>query len=129
MQKFIPIETPLGILQGRDCIYLDDLNQNQYNYLTFKGEFSTYSIEEPHFLPYTLTFHSCISYFACELDTYINLSKDPVKASFVLIENSKWLKKLPIREDYPKSHYKHYRIYTYDVVYDIIATGYELKLE
>ena len=128
MQKFIPIETPLGILYGRS-IFLDVLTENERSDLILKGEFGTHSLEEPHFLPYTLTFHSCISYFACELDTYINLSKDPVKASFVLIENSKWLKKLPIREDCPKSHYKHYRIYTYDVVYDIIATGYELKLE
>ena len=79
MGKATAVYTCLGVLKGRDCIYLDQV----------------------------------------KLDG----------SSFDLIENSSWLKSLPVREDFDKSVYRHYRLFTYDVVYNIIAVSYEFAAE
>ena len=50
---------------------------------------------------------------------------DIAGSSFDLIEDSTWLKSLPVREDFDKGIYQHYRLFTYDDVYDIIAVSYE----
>lgn len=128
MQKIVPIETSMGFLKGRDSIFLDSLTDDGIS-LTLKGGIINAATAPQEERPYTLIFRGCIAYFSCELDTYFNLSKEYSDSSFSLIKNSKWLKKLPIRKDFPKSMYKHYRVYTYDVIYDIIATDHELKLE
>ena len=45
------------------------------------------------------------------------------------IEDSTWLKSLPVREDFDKGIYRHYRLFTYDDVYNIIAVSYEFAAE
>ena len=50
-------------------------------------------------------------------------------SSFDLIEDSTWLKSLPVREDFDKGIYRHYRLFTYDDVYNIIAVSYEFAAE
>ena len=47
-------------------------------------------------------------------------------SSFDLIEDSTWLKSLPVREDFDKGIY---RLFTYDDVYNIIAVSYEFAAE
>ena len=42
---------------------------------------------------------------------------------------STWLKSLPVREDFDKDIYRHYRLFTYDDVYNIIAVSYEFVAE
>ena len=44
-------------------------------------------------------------------------------------EDSTWLKSLPVREDFDKGIYRHYRLFTYDDVYNIIAVSYEFAAE
>lgn len=72
-----------------------------------------------------------LAYFACELDTYENMAMPghPDDSSFDLIEDSSWLKSLPVREDFDKDIYQHYRLFTYDDVYDIIAVSYKLEID
>ena len=72
-----------------------------------------------------------LAYFACELDTYENLAGmgHLDGSSFDLIEDSTWLKSLPVREDFDKDIYRHYRLFTYDDVYNIIAVSYEFVAE
>lgn len=69
-----------------------------------------------------------LAYFACELDTYENLAwmGHLDGSSFDLIEDSTWLKSLPVREDFDKGIY---RLFTYDDVYNIIAVSYEFAAE
>ena len=80
---------------------------------------------------YTLTFRQVLAYFTCELDTYENLAETGHlnRSSFDLIEDSTWLKSLPVREDFNKGIYQHYRLFTYDDVYNIIAVSYEFAAE
>lgn len=134
MEKAIPIETAAGLLQGRDCIYLDTVRQNALNDLIFKGTLNGALVKQAdntrQWLPYQLIFHGVLVYFSCELDTYQNLAgKDFLDGScFDLIRESKWLRTLPVRNDYDKNDYHHYRLLTYDVVYDIIAQSYVLDI-
>jgi len=131
MEKIIPIETSVGFLKGRDCIYIDTVLQNENSSLTFKGELNSNLLTDTKrnkdFLPYKLVFPQILAVFYCELDTYSNLNQ-PKSSMFDLIENSEWLESILIREDYDKSIYKHYRLSTYDYVFDIISIGYRLDI-
>lgn len=74
-----------------------------------------------------LVFHNILSIFSCELDRYFNLNPYHGASSFMIIENSSWLKKLPVKEDYNKNEYTHYRLYKSDDVLAIIAVNFELS--
>ncbi|MDE6728980.1 MAG: hypothetical protein K2J80_13750 [Oscillospiraceae bacterium] len=133
MEKYIDIEDEfLGILNGRDCIYIDKVTLDSVDSLTFTGEINGWlasNIRAEKWIPYTLVFHRVIAHFACELDTYENLYGTEYldNSDFILIENSERLEKFPIREDFDKSVYKHFRVFTYDVVFDIFAEDFELR--
>ena len=135
MEKATAVNTCLGVLMGRDCIYLDQVRQDALNNLTFTGDINGHLISqhrgEKDWFPYTLTFRRVLAYFACELDIYENLAGTGHlgDSSFDLIEDSTWLKSLPVREDFDKSLYQHYRLFTYDDVYHIIAVSYEFMAE
>ena len=135
MEKAAAVNTCFGVLKGRDCIYLDQVKLDGLDNLTFTGDINGHLIsrhrDEKDWFPYTLTFRRVLTHFACELDTYENLAgtEHLDGSSFDLIENSSWLKSLPVREDFDKSVYRHYRLFTYDVVYNIIAVSYEFVAE
>ena len=118
-----PIKTEKGYLENRS-IYYDKL-EDDLRSTNFTGEIFL-NIE---FIPYVLVFHHVLSMFSCELDTYFNLNPYHGASSFMIIKNSTWLKKLPVREDFNKNDYTHYRLYTYDDVFDIIAASFELSFE
>lgn len=137
MEKTIAIETGLGVLWGRDCIFLDCVQQDKRGNLTFSGEINSNCTsvgkkcpQEKKWLPYTLTFQDVLACFSCELDTYGNLAgfPDSESSDFDLIEDSEWLESLPVRNDFQKNRYTHYRIFTYDIVYNIIAGSYKLEI-
>ena len=132
MEKATAVNTCLGVLMGRDCIYLDQVKQDALNNLTFTGDINGHLIsqhrDEKDWFPYTLTFRQVLAYFTCELDTYENMAGTEYLdgSSFDLIEDSTWLKSLPVREDFDKGIY---RLFTYDDVYNIIAVSYEFAAE
>ena len=111
------------------------MKQDGLNNLTFTGDINGHLIsqhrDEKDWFPYTLTFRRVLAYFACELDTYENLAETEHlnRSSFDLIEDSTWLKSLPVREDFDKGIYRHYRLFTYDDVYNIIAVSYAFVAE
>ena len=117
------------------AIYLDQVKQDDLNNLTFIGDITGHLIsqhrDEKDWFPYTLTFRRVLAYFSCELDTYKNMAGTEYIAgsSFDLIEDSTWLMSLPVREDFDKGIYRHYRLFTYDDVYNIIAVSYEFAAE
>ena len=94
MEKATAVNTCLGVLMGRDCIYLDQVKQDALNNLTFTGDINGHLIsqhrDEKDWFPYTLTFRRVLAYFACELDTYENLAGmgHLDGSSFDLIEDS-----------------------------------------
>lgn len=118
----------LGILEGRDCIYIDSVVFDDYN-LVFKGEINgllARKINKDISIPYELTFKNAMVHFCCEIDTYENIDegKSFGYSDFNIVNNSKWLEQLPIRKDFDKSQYNHYQVFTYDYIYNIIAKEY-----
>jgi hypothetical protein len=135
MEKVVGIDVPLlGILNGRDCIYIDNVIQDNYDNLEFKGEINGYladKIKEKKWIPYSLVFHKVIAYFSCELDTYENIDAYGYLdyTDFNVVENSQWLTNFPIRKDFDKSLYKHYQLFTYNIVYNIIAVSFDFDID
>lgn len=132
-EKIISVKTEkFGVLNGRDCIYIDTVTQDDMDNLIFRGDISgrlAEKIKADGFIPYQLAFHRVIAYFVCELDTYENIDNSAHLdySSFNIVEGSKWLESLPIRQDFDKSIYKHYQVFTYDFVYNIIAVDFDFK--
>lgn len=135
MEKVVGIALPeLGILDGRDCIYIDTVTQDDLDNLAFKGSINgllAEKIRDERWIPYTLTFHRVIACFFSELDTYENMDTYGHLdfTDFNIVENSQWLANLPIREDFDKSLFKHYQLFTYDMVYNIIAVSFDLHAD
>lgn len=134
-EKFVPIITEkYGELKGRDCIYLnhvifDDNNRN----LLLKGKINANlltqdDIDNEKDFVFNLTFKRVIHYSTTELDTYCRLKGgDFSKSSFDEILNSQFLANFPIRKDYQKSDFRHFIVFTYDFVFDILATDFVLE--
>ena len=135
MEKIVDLEDPvLGILNGRDCIYIDRVILDGWDDLTFKGRINgrlASKLRAEKWVPYRLKFKRTLAYFACELDTYENLRGTDYldHSDLTVIENSAELAGFPIRRDFDRSVYKHFRVFTYDVVFNIFAVGYELRAD
>lgn len=135
MEKVIPIVTDLGVLRGRDCIYLNFVEQDDIDNMTLSGDINGALVdiheEEKEWFPYQLMFRGVLACFFCELDTYEDLvgTEDFKDSCFNWIEDSVWLQSLPIRQDFEKSKYTHYCVFTYDIVYHIIAVAYQLEID
>ncbi|MCI8539779.1 MAG: hypothetical protein HFF18_14175 [Oscillospiraceae bacterium] len=122
----------LGILYGRDCIFVDSVIQTDLT-LKFKGEINgnlASNIKDAIWIPYELIFKKVIKCISCELDTY-EADKNEIqamnKSSLLVIQDSDHLKNIPVRYDYNKNDYKHFIVYTYDFVYHVFAVDCELK--
>ena len=46
MEKTTAVNTCLGVLKGRDCIYLDQVKQDDLNNLTFMGDINGHLISD-----------------------------------------------------------------------------------
>lgn len=123
-----PIETSLGILKGRDCIYLDKVYKKDRSYL-FEGEINGRLLNngKDGFIKYKLEFKNVISMFTCELDSYDAINTNSVY-SFEIIEDSNYLKTIAANDELDIKSLKHYRLKTYDDVYDIIAEDYVFEI-
>lgn len=134
MEHSIPIETDLGIISKRDGIFLDRVQSDGY-YMIFTGEINgnlvTRHRNEKEWFPYTLIFRGVLACLSCELDTYENMGDISFSdgSDFDMIEESAWLQSLPIREDYDRDQYHHYRLSTYDMIYNMIAKDYEMNID
>lgn len=124
-----PIETSLGILKGRDCIYLDKVYKKDRSYL-FEGEINGRLLNNSvdRYIKYKLEFKNVISMFTCELDSYDAINTNGVY-SFEIIVNSKYLKTIAANDELDIKSLKHYRLKTYDDVFDIIAEDYALEIK
>ena len=123
-----PIETSLGILKGRDCIYLDKVYKKDRSYL-FEGEINGRLLNngKDGFIKYKLEFKDVISMFTCELDSYDAINTNSVY-SFEIVEDSKYLKIIVANDELDIKSLKHYRLKTYDEVFDIIAEDYVFEI-
>ena len=65
MEKATAVNTGLGVVKGRDCIYLEQVKQDVLNNLTFTGDINGHLIsqcrDEKDWFPYTLTLRQVLA--------------------------------------------------------------------
>lgn len=128
-----PIETKLGIISGRDAIYLDEQKMIEEPYgMIFTGEINgnlcSNNTSNMEWLSYRLSF-DCPIYFSChELDLY---DESALNSSFDILVKSDLLASI-INKDHRgkfKDDFKHFVLATYDYVYEIIARDFMFETD
>jgi hypothetical protein len=71
-REYRPIETKIGILSGRDAIYLDSFEYELQGLLRLSGEFNEKLASRPvdKFVKYVLTFKNVLAFKVIELDSW-----------------------------------------------------------
>lgn len=120
------IETPIGILKGRDAIYVDDFH-HKYNAIEITGELNgslcSRRSSNAEWYRYILKFNTVIVY-KCENIDYYQWRKWNTVSSFDVISDSIWIEEYGL--DIEK--FQHYILETYDYVYLIICESYSLDI-
>ncbi len=120
--EHVPIQTKLGILHGRDCIYLDKVKLlNGNNTLVLIGEINGNLCSEQRIgadIPYKLIFTGVLALKMIELDSWDGNSE----SSFDEVINSTWVKCLGGKV---QSWHKHYLVQTYDEVFEVVCEKHE----
>lgn len=100
------IETEIGVLWGRDCVYLDHTSKPDSATLLLRGTINCRIVrnfapppswEEAEDLPYELLFYGVLEFQMLELDTWDLQNQDITALSescFEEVENSNWLNRL-----------------------------------
>jgi hypothetical protein len=122
MKKNIPIETVLGQLNGRDCIYLNSISSENdgctlWLDLTINGNLCSRR-QKDKFPPCSIRF----SGIAALKMTGEDLSKVDFESSFDEVVNSNWAQLLGYRESVA---IRHLILRTYDYIFEILCTTYE----
>jgi len=131
MTTYAPVVTEIGTLRGRDAIYLDSVViSDGQNTLTLCGEFNCSLASKPpdaEWQAYQVRFSEVLALQMCELDTWESLQdRRWPETSFDEVVDSPWLARM--RGKVSKMH-RHYVFQTYDQVFEVICTSYELELK
>lgn len=134
MSNRISIQTSVGEIKGRDAIYLDKVIFVDERTIQIDGEVNmnlcsmSAESEKGMFKKYKIVFNDVISLKMTELDFYDN---EHGKSSLDLIESSE-----QVAEMVKKNHagkitetYKHVALITYDTVFEIICSKFELNIK
>ena len=119
----------LGLIYGRDAIFLDTVLMHD-NQVTLKGELTgslCQNIQADIDIPYQIVFDHVLHFQATELDFYPHLAE--YTASFEEMTYSKLMDNYrQIDNNKFTSSHKHYVFYTYDHIFEVIASGFVLTL-
>lgn len=125
------IETEIGIIRGRDAIFLDSIDLNYSSKrISFRGAFNPHlcskTVGSDEFIGFDLSFSGLLALRMIELDFDVTNGK----SSFDEITNSDWLKQIKCRDHSAKlsAAHRHFVLATYDDVFEIIADHYEIRL-
>lgn len=122
----VPVKTQLGLIKGRDSIFLDKLVQTDCpSTVKVHGEISAnlctdYSGPPGKWISYEMTFKGVLAYRGWEIDLYP--SELQIVSSLDIIQGSTWA------EDLAGSTRTHYVLSTYDYIYEILAQDFKLEL-
>lgn len=127
MPHNIPIETALGRLDGRDCIYLDRFAfEDGTGTLVLDGAINgtLCTIPQPgRFVPFTLRFLGVLAVKMVELDS----CDWDFESSFDEVRDSEWISSLGGKVT---AAHRHFFVQTYDYVFDVVVCeGYEFDVQ
>jgi len=132
MEIIKAIKTELGEINGRDAIFLDDIQFNyQKNEVKLVGEINGLLCSEANddgFIGYELLFKKVYYFNMVELDVSLQMFDDLYNesSSFGEILDTKILRDIKNARDL---ELKQYVIYTYDDVFVIACQEFELRLK
>jgi hypothetical protein len=130
-QTFEPIETSVGIISGRDAFFLDDISFDYQNSIIrlageINGHLCSHNEKNLDYIAYSLVFSGILGFRMIELD----FSGFPGTSSFDRVINSEWLYEMRRSDSAAKikPEHEHYTLMTYDDVFDVVCSAYELTL-
>ena len=134
--KFKAIDTPVGIVAGRNAIYLDSID---YNYdartVSFSGQFDAGLCRgykgDKAWIDYTISYRSVIYFRQVELDHYSPDTLNEITSSIDENTGSELLAALKEIEKGNKisPDHKHYLLATYDDIFDVVARDIKIELK
>ena len=121
----------LGKVWGRDAIYLDKIEFDGTRSVKLIGDFNgslCENVKDSKWISYELTFTGLLEFKMIELDFF---SHSEYTSSFEKVIDSDRIKEFSksSQSSKLKDLHKHYIFHTYDDVIEIIANGFEIKLE
>ncbi len=136
-QVYEPVETSVGIIRGRDAVFLDHTHFDEVDFVlsgNINGNLTTQS--KDRWLYYTLVFSGALAVQMVALDSWLPCH-DPTDpflfqgrhlsiASFSEVVGSEWMIGLGGKV---RSWHKHFNFMTYDYVFDVVCDGFELDIE
>ncbi len=121
-----PIETVIGIIKGRDAIFLDTFNYDGNTLFlrgTINGNLASNTSEQDVF--YSITFRGVLALQVIELDSWFNMAwSDNRDSSFDEVINSRWQADLGGKVN---PEHKHYSFVTYDDVIDVVCDSFKIQ--
>ena len=126
-RRFQPVETPLGIVNGRDGIYLDDIKVSERtNRLTLEGAFNTALCSDAdrpsiNFDGCIISFTGVLAFKVIELDSWDWDSE----SSFDEVLDSDWIRELGGKIT---SEHRHFLVQTYDDVVEVVCEVVDITL-
>ena len=132
------VQTSIGTLWGRDCIFLDRMSMSTST-LTLEGTINTSIVKKfvapkempaSEELPCVLSFRNVLAVQIFELDTWQSQHNDENNAfmdsSFEELVGSRWLSSLGGKVT---TDDRHFSVLTYDDVIDIVCRDFELTFD
>ena len=129
----VPIETPVGTINGRNGIYLDSIAYAlSPDAITLTGELNSTACSDPpesgRWIPYTVKFNSVVYLQISELD--LDARELAHQSSFDTVEDSLLVASLRTNDHDNKisPEHKHFSFCTYDRIFEIISAGFNLEI-
>ena len=125
MATYVAVDTAVGTLSGRDCIFLDDISfgDANANTLILKGELNGNLCSNADLgstFSYVATFHGVMALEMLELDSW----NWPGESSFDEVQRSVWVAKLGGKVT---PEHRHFQFQTYDLVFNIVCSGFDFE--
>ena len=125
------VVTTLGILKGRDAVYLDKIEFDATHTVKLIGEINGNLLEKEHttsgFLKFSFVFKQVLAFEMIELDSWFPPELwNEQGSSFARIINSQWIDALKGKVT---PQHQHYLLVTYDDVFQIICETMEINIE
>ncbi|MGG4345663.1 hypothetical protein [Paenibacillus lautus] len=123
------INTELGVISGRDAIYLDKLNFTSTNEVELIGEINASlcsQVNDEKYIPYKFIVKGIYYFNMVELDiSYTNVLRDvEVNSSLIEVIGSDLLTTI---KEVRGLNLRHLIICTYDEIFEIACKAFEMK--
>lgn len=132
--EFTAVHTPLGLVYGRDAIYVDKLDYHlDQRELIIQGELNGSLCSEStsdDFIPYRLICSGVYFFQTTELDLYDErqLSSLSVRSDWVEYTSSSLLNGASKSAKPALKNLRHFILLTYDDVFEIGCTAYKMEI-